>query len=137
MKAIKDIRLKDYDYSSNGFYFVTICTNHRKPFFKNTGLSNLVEDEIQKLSTIKGLKLDQFIIMPDHLHMIIVLDDCDLRLGEIVRRFKARISRQITEKIWQPNYYEHVIRNEKALNKIRIYILNNPPVSQIDFEQFY
>jgi len=137
MKAIKDIRLKEYDYSSNGFYFVTICTNHRRPFFKNTVLSKLVEDEMQKLSSIKGVSLDQFVVMPDHLHMIVIFDECDLKLGEIVRRFKAKISKQVTEKVWQPNYYEHVIRDEKALNKIRTYIFNNPLAAEIDFEQFY
>jgi putative transposase len=137
MKAIKDIRLKEYDYSSNGFYFITVCTNHRKPFFKNTVLLKLVEDEMQILNSTKGVSLDQFVVMPDHLHMIIILDECDLRLGEIVRRFKAKVSKQVTEKIWQPNYYEHVIRDEKALNKIRNYILNNPLVAEIDFEQFY
>jgi len=137
MKAIKDVRLKEYDYSSNGFYFVTICTHHRKPFFINTVLSKLVENEIKKISSIKGVSLDQFVIMPDHLHMIINFDDCDLKLGEIVRRFKAKVSKQITAKVWQPNYYEHVIRDEKALRKTREYILNNPLVAEIDFEQFY
>ena len=92
---------------------------------------------MQILNSTKGVSLDQFVVMPDHLHMIIILDECDLRLGEIVRRFKAKVSKQVTEKIWQPNYYEHVIRDEKALNKIRNYILNNPLVAEIDFEQFY
>ena len=92
---------------------------------------------MRNLSSTKGVSLDQFVVMPDHLHMIIILDECDLRLGEIVRRFKAKVSKQVTEKIWQPNYYEPVIRDEKALNKIRNYILNNPLVAEIDFEQFY
>jgi len=60
-----------------------------------------------------------------------------LKLGEIIRRFKARTSKITGFKLWQPNYYEHVIRNDAALNRIREYIQNNPMVIEIEFEEFY
>jgi REP element-mobilizing transposase RayT len=60
-----------------------------------------------------------------------------MKLGELIRRFKARVSKESGCKVWQPNYYEHIIRNEKALQKIREYVQNNPIVGKIDFEQFY
>ena len=75
--------------------------------------------------------------MPTHLHIIIVLQECKLKLGEIVRRFKALTSKESGVKLWQPNYYEHVIRNEMALRKIREYIMNNPLAERIQVEQFY
>ena len=84
-----------------------------------------------------GLSLDYFVIMPNHVHIIFILKQCLLPLGEVVRRFKAKVSHKFKMFIWQPNYYEHVIRNEKALNRIREYVVNNPQAEEIDFEQFY
>ncbi|HEU65779.1 MAG TPA: transposase [Chloroflexi bacterium] len=126
MRAVKDIRLKDYDYSSDGFYFVTICTNYRKPYL--TGKSKeIVAQFIEQLPyKISGVKVDYYQIMPSHIHLILVLEECQLRLSEIVRRLKAITTKQVRFKLWQPNYYEHVIRDDKALTKVRGYIQNNP-----------
>ena len=139
MRAIKDIRLKHYDYSSDGYYFVTICTDYLRPYLVNhtkSVVAQFIEQIFEPQGLINqattdskytpGVKLDWHIIMPTHIHLILVLEDCKLKLGEIIRRFKARTSKAMGFKIWQPNYYEHVIRNESALNKIREYIENNP-----------
>ena len=120
MKAIKSIRLKHYDYSQNGYYFVTICTNFNRPYL--TDLKEQISGCIQNLGLIEGIKIDYYVIMPTHIHMIIILFECKMTLGEIVRRFKASSSRITGIKLWQPNYYEHVIRNEKAFDNIREYI---------------
>ena len=132
---IKNIRLKNYDYSTNGFYFVTISTNYKNPYLVQH--ENLIAKSVKNLNEIQGVSIDYSVIMPDHLHIILILNDCKLKLGEIIRKFKASTSRQAGIKLWQPNYYEHVIRNEIALLKIREYIQNNPFVEKIDFEQFY
>ena len=60
-----------------------------------------------------------------------VLEDCQLKLAEIVRRLKAVTTKQVLFKLWQPNYYEHVIRDDKALAKLREYIQNNPLVERV------
>jgi len=83
------------------------------------------------------VKVDYFCIMPNHLHLIVILNNCSIPLGKVVQRLKARISKEAGFKVWQPNYYEHVIRNEKALGKIREYIKNNPMKEIIEFDQFY
>ena len=75
--------------------------------------------------------------MPTHIHLILILEQCEFKLGEVVRRLKAVTSKQSGIKLWQPNYYEHVIRNERALGKIREYIINNPLAERIEFTQFY
>ncbi|MFW6118373.1 MAG: transposase [Chloroflexota bacterium] len=126
MRAIKSIRLKDYDYSSDGFYFITICTNYRKPYL--TGRSKeIVAQSIEQLPCkISGVKADYYQIMPSHIHIILVLEECQLRLSEIVRRLKAVTTKQVGFDLWQPNYYEHVIRGDKSLAKIREYVQNNP-----------
>ena len=86
---------------------------------------------------IKGLDIDYCVIMPTHLHIIFILEECELKLGEVVRRLKSLTSKRTGIKLWQPNYYEHVIRNERALNKRREYIANNPLTAEIEVEQFY
>jgi len=64
--------------------------------------------------------------MPAYIHLILILEHCELELGEIVRGLKAAATKQVGFKLWQPNYYEHVIRDEKALAGVREYIQNNP-----------
>jgi REP element-mobilizing transposase RayT len=135
MRATKNIRLQNYDYSTNGYYFVTITTNYRKPYLKDR--YNLVKKTIEDLNLFEGVKVDYYTIMIDHIHLILILNDCKLKLGEIIRRLKAVTSKKAGFRLWQPNYYEHVIRNEIALGKIREYIVNNPEAEQIEFEQFY
>jgi len=136
MKAIKDIRLKSYNYKNDGYYFVTAICDQRKNYF--IGKENLVESELKNLSgALQGFQIDFFIIMPNHVHIIFVLKDSQLALSEIVRRFKAKVTYTLKQKVWQPNFYEHVIRNEKALGKIREYILNNPQEHIFKFKQFY
>ncbi|MEK9181388.1 MAG: transposase [Patescibacteria group bacterium] len=136
MRNIKNVRLKGFDYTSNGYYFVTAVGNYRQKFF--LGKEDQVKDELADLiKSIPGLGLDYFVVMPNHVHIIFILENCRLRLGEIVRRFKAKVSRRIGAAVWQPNYYEHIIRNEKALNKIREYVVNNPEEERLKFEEFY
>jgi len=81
-----------------------------------------------------GAVLDYHVIMPDHVHFIVGLFNGSVSLSEIVRRFKARSSKFAGQRLWQPNYYEHIIRSEKGLDKIREYIYFNPHVLEIDFE---
>ncbi|MEK7617606.1 MAG: transposase [Patescibacteria group bacterium] len=136
MVFIKDVRLKQYDYGSSGYYFVTAVCNYRQNFFLNK--ENLVKTELLDLAQkIPGLSLDFYSVMPNHIHVIFILKECKLKLGEIVRRFKAKVSRSFKNNVWQPNYYEHVIRNEQALNRMREYILKNPEEEIIEFKQFY
>ena len=76
--------------------------------------------------------------MDDHLHAILILNDSEKTVSEVVRQFKALITLKTKIKdVWQKGFFEHVIRNEKALQKIREYIRNNPLAEKIKFEQFY
>lgn len=147
MRAIKGIRLKHYDYSSDGYYFVTVCTDYLKPYLVGHTKSVVAQfigqtfeckqDKGLINQATTGVELDWHIIMPTHIHLILILENCNLKLGEIIRRFKAKTSKMAGFKLWQPNYYEHVIRNEAVLNKIREYIKNNPQIREIKFEEFY
>ena len=136
----KNIRLTHYDYSSPGEYFVTICTKDRKFLFgdiKNgkmryTQIGKIVCDEIIDLPChYKNVSVDSFVVMPNHVHMIITIskEACcanPLKLGNIVGLFKSGVSRKAGTPVWQRGYYDHIIRDGEDLFNIRCYIENNP-----------
>jgi len=155
------IRLKDYDYSNPGAYFVTICSHKSENIFGkiSNGKVNLSKFGKVVKSVLLDLpkyypdiRLDVFSIMPNHFHGVIFIVGAGLKpaptgqrkrypLSEIVRGFKTFSSRHINEirnmpgiPVWQRNYYEHVVRNENKLNLIRQYILNNSLQWQYDRE---
>jgi REP element-mobilizing transposase RayT len=153
----QSIRLKDYDYSQAGAYFITICTYRRKCLFGNIAngamepnhFGIIIQETWDALPLhYQYIRLDEFVVMPNHVHGIIIfLDDLDMNVGaglkpaptrrhglpEIVRGFKSFSSRSINQlrqspgsPVWQRNYYEHVIRSQDDLDQARQYILNNP-----------
>ncbi len=126
MRSVKNTRLKDYDYSSDGFYFVAICTDYRKPYLTGKNREIVTKFIEQLPDKINGVKLDYYQVIPSHIHLILVLEECQLKLSEIVRRLKAVTTKQVRFRLWQPNYYEHVIRTDKELARIREYVQNNP-----------
>lgn len=154
----RSIRLKDYDYSQEGAYFITICTKNRECLFGDVvggkmvlnEIGEIVDDEWNKTQYLrKNVELDEYVVMPNHLHGILTIDDVGARrgvplqqsnrfgtsisnsLGIIVNHFKSAVKRWCNKNNheyfqWQRNYYEHAIRNENELNRIREYIVNNP-----------
>jgi putative transposase len=154
----RSVRIKDYDYSRANVYFVTICAYKQKPIFGNikndkvllTDIGKIVDENWLNIPThYDNVLLDEYIIMPDHLHGLIVLSDSDsgrmnaaptgiLSLGGIINHYKAGVTRQANKifgnastPIWQRNYYEHVVRNESELGRIREYIAINPLAANI------
>ncbi len=154
----RSIRLPGYDYAEPGAYFVTICTRKRECVLGRAHAETVVLSRAGKIvaSAWQGLRarfphldLDAFIIMPNHVHGVVVLGELvpgGLRptarnraptLGEVVRTFKAVSTRLIRSThrptfAWQRNYYEHVIRNEMALRAIRLYVESNPLLWSLD-----
>ena len=169
----RSIRLRDYDYSQAGLYFVTICTQGRHHLFGD------IEDDTVKLtaagemvrtvwdaipSHYPGVEIDQFVTMPNHIHGIIIIVEAGpcacpsdiaqpqmpqtgqprgvaptgYSLPDVVHRFKTMTTKKYVDgvklhgwqrfdgKLWQRNYWEHIIRNEQELSRIRYYIENNP-----------
>lgn len=168
---INSARLKHWDYSSDAAYFITICTKDREHFFGE------IENDQMKLNVLgkmaekfwmempnhfKNVILDEFKIMPNHIHGIIILYGSDdprrdvamLRLYEkqkfyskispkpksistIIRSFKSICTREIRKHInpdfsFQPRFHDRVIRNEKELDRIRKYIFDNPEQWDLD-----
>ncbi len=139
-------RLEHYDYAQAGAYFITIATSYHVQWLGRIDGEHMrpgpAGEIVQEIWTsvparFPGVELDAFIVMPNHLHGIILLpdrqaDDPDrIHLGRIVRAFKGASTRAIrhtglADFAWQADDYEHVIRNDADLNRIREYILTNP-----------
>ncbi len=149
-------RIKGYDYSQAGYYFVTICTKGRAEILSRikggksflTPIGTLVDAEWRRSELLRSeIELDAFIVMPNHLHCIVRIIQTSERpnagrahdhgletrsLSSLITGFKSsvtkllRVSGLFPESPWQRGYYEHIIKNEMELNKIREYILNNP-----------
>jgi REP element-mobilizing transposase RayT len=144
----KQIRIKNYDYSKNGAYFITICTANKEKILwsnrrgelcspANIQLSNLgkiVDSEIKKLNFVyDAVNVDKYCIMPNHIHFIISIKaDKNGRtqfaptISRVVKQFKGSITKQIGKPIWQKSFYEHTIRNQTDYNEIWEYIESNP-----------
>jgi REP element-mobilizing transposase RayT len=149
----RSIRLKGYDYCRKGLYFITVCVQNRVCLFGEISNGKMILNEYGKIVQMvwnelpqhyANVQLGEFVVMPNHIHGIIIITDAvsigaGLKpapihgLPEIVRALKTFSARQINkmrdtvgERLWQRNYYEHIIRNAAAHRRIATYILNNP-----------
>ena len=155
----RSIRLKRYDYSQEGAYFITICTRGGVNLFDNGRFRAMAEECWLALPLhFPMIELDEWVLMPNHLHGILVVEYAQgtacraptgrlERFGQptsgsiptIVRSFKSAASRSINilrdtprAAVWQSNYYEHVIRSEEELGQVRQYIIDNPAKWEMD-----
>ncbi|MEM7111085.1 MAG: transposase [Chloroflexota bacterium] len=164
----RSIRLKGYDYSQAGAYFVTICVQNGQMLLEPDAVREMILVWWHKLAEkFPNVELDEFVIMPNHVHFIVVILDVASgqtrgsaptegndavgthphvrpnpanhpTLGNIVQWFKTMTTNAyirgvksdgwepFPKRLWQRNYYEHIIRTERALNAIRQYIDDNP-----------
>ncbi len=150
----KPNRLRGYDYTRPGTYFITICAYQRQMLFGDVIDGKMVYNSIAEAIRCEILSLadhyenvfvDSWCIMPNHLHLLIRIDmqpegtsfitpdDNAVRpaaqrpsLGNIVRGFKAGVSRRTGIRVWQRNYHDHIVRDANELEKIQLYIQNNP-----------
>ena len=138
----KHPRLKDYDYSQNGCYFVTICVKKRENLpsqidkIKNEVVLNDMGVQIEKFilkiaSVYEGIFVDNYVIMPDHIHLLLRIEGkkdklVQPKLQTIIRSFKTMVTKEIGESIWQTSYYDHIVRNEQDYMNVWNYIETNP-----------
>jgi len=155
----KNIRLQGYDYSKDGHYFVTVCVKnkhellghivgsgfHARPSIALTDLGIEVQKSIEYIcANTKGIDIPQYVIMPNHVHMIIILNTAERNeegtvghgsptLQAVVGRIKSYTAKKWSEMcntkydtFWQPRFYDHIIRGESEYNRIRQYINENP-----------
>ena len=147
----KNTRLKEFDYTQSSYYFVTICMKNRNEFFSHivnselilTEFGKILDDVWNNLPKYYNVELDYYIIMPDHFHGIVIIDNTlnvkddkgkdPLTLSDIIGKFKSYSSRKIRNLLvnkdefeWQKSFYDRIIRSEVELDNIRKYIKENP-----------
>lgn len=144
----KQNRLKDYDYSAAGAYFVTVCTRDRaNHFWKDVGASiarpqdielsekgKTVDEAIKKIeANYPNLSVDNYVIMPNHIHLIIQIHDiADGRamlaptISTVIQQMKGYATKHIKQSIWQKSYHDHIIRGREDYLKIWQYMDENP-----------
>ena len=150
-------RLAEYDYSQSGAYFITICTQDRKPVLSDIvgdgvsvpKLPGRIAEEMICQIPIKypGVYIDKYIIMPDHIHLLLRMTGTgnpSPTLGNVVGWYKYQTTKAINQagriqavRIFQRSYYDHVIRNQKDYNETWEYIENNPKVWAIKKQGSY
>ena len=151
----KQIRLKNFDYSSNNAYFITICTHNRKNMLSHirrgdscgrpknelTELGEIAYNTISKIKDMFDVTIDCFVIMPNHIHFVIFIEKRATArvaptIGRIVGTYKSLVLKEFREicnnkneimgKIWQRSFFDHIIRNEQEYYEIWKYIELNP-----------
>ena len=148
----KNIRLKEYDYSQTGCYFITMCIKQRhevlwdpanvgariaRPLLSNIG--DIVDKAIVNIPHIyESIKVDNHVIMPNHIHMIMTTENNHGRamraptVSTVINQTKGYITKQVGYTIWQKLFHDHIIRDENEYLKIWKYIDENPMKWQED-----
>lgn len=132
----KPTRIPGFNYASENYYFITICTHEKKCIFgkpqKLNTLGRIAYEDMQNIAShLKGVHIDNFIIMPNHVHAIVVLTGEDtLGLEKIIGLYKSGVSRRIRKEnpqmcVWQRSFHDHIIRNRQEYEKIWTYIQYN------------
>lgn len=159
---IPSARLVDWDYGSNGLYFITICTKNRSHYLGSivetddsasliaTDIGRIAQDNWRDIPLhFPFIELDEYVIMPNHIHGILSVNKPDKEdwvnnkfgvqsknIPSVIRGYKASVKKYSTmnniEFSWQERYYDRVIRSEKELRNIRRYIYNNPMKWSVD-----
>ncbi|MBQ8860939.1 MAG: transposase [Ruminococcus sp.] len=141
----KSTRLKEYDYSSTGVYFVTVCVKDRKALLSKivgeglralpqTQLANIglkVKDAIEYIDTqYQYISIDNYVIMPNHIHLLVRYEPPtgghgDPPLQDVIARLKSFTTHQYGKTLWQRSFIDHIIRNERDYIEHYTYIENN------------
>ncbi|MBI2917266.1 MAG: transposase [Chloroflexi bacterium] len=156
----RTIRLQGYDYRTAGAYFITICTHNREMLFDDHVLRAVAEQQWALSASIRAeVSLDSFVVMPNHVHGIVWITNVGAHglgaqglappragphvlprsLGAFVRGYKSAVTRDANAllcarglPVWQRNFYEHIVRSEADLERIRHYIQTNPERWAVD-----
>lgn len=137
----KPTRIPEYDYSHNNYYFVTMCTHNKECIFGKPNcvnwLGRIAEDDMNGIAEhFSTVRVDKFVVMPNHVHAIIVIDNGNdtekkVSLVNIIGQYKSGVTRKIrtlldNKQVWQRSFHDRIIRNQKEYEKIWMYIETNP-----------
>ena len=132
----KNPRLENFDYASCYYYFVTICTKDKCCLFgspsKLSHFGMIAKDCLKEIvQHFHGVQLDKWVVMPNHIHAIVVLSGSNASLSTIIGQYKSAVTKQMHTidpqiAVWQSSFHDHVIRNQADYERIWAYIDTNP-----------
>ncbi len=165
----KIIRKCGFDYGPNGAYFITICTQNRRNVLSTVGdgaptshednyeihltpYGRIVEKYLLSSENIKNVKVDKYVIMPNHIHVIFFISNDDsntapsqerfrdveapsptnMKIPQVISAFKRLCNKEIGENIFQRAYYDRIIRDNDDYVRCKNYIINNPRDWRLD-----
>jgi len=130
MRTKRPRRLDGVNYVAYQRYFVTMCTARRKPLFTTADLVEEIHRELQNTAQHFDFEILAYCFMPDHVHCLLSATSDAADFKECARRFKQltgyRFRQKQNERLWQPGYYEHIVRDNESSEAIVRYILENP-----------
>lgn len=134
----KPTRLANFDYSSNHYYFITICTHEKKCIFGKAKQLNtfgeIAKKNIEKIHDVFScVQVDQYVVMPNHIHMILTVSNLSEKktsISTVLGQYKMSVTKEIRQLqpdlcVWQRSFHDHIIRNEKSYLKIWEYVKYN------------
>ena len=146
----KNIRLRDYDYSQAGYYFITICVKDKHemlgriavgdgvldvPFIQLSEYGKITDKHISSINShYNHIEIQKYVIMPNHIHMIVVVECGTSRtpsptnstIPSLVSTLKRFVNKDCGFNMWQRSYHDHIIRNKEEYHRIQKYIDENP-----------
>ena len=133
----KSPRIPNFDYASENYYFITICTDGKKCFFGKPDQLNafgkIAAEHLEKIERhYDTVSVDKYVVMPNHVHFILVTQRNNVvSAGQVIAQYKAGVSREIRKnrpdiRLWQRSFHDHIIRDQKGYEKIWLYIEYNP-----------
>jgi len=160
----KSTRLQNWDYRWDGYYFITICTKNRFEYFGKVENGKMVLSQVGVIADIlwyeiknhaKNVKLDAFVVMPNHIHGILILSGNEAEddilgknrfqnqgknsISSIVGSYKSAVTKHAHRLgfafAWQSRFYDNIIKNDKAYRNIVQYIEQNP--ERWEYDKFY
>ncbi|UCE61730.1 MAG: transposase [Phycisphaerales bacterium] len=127
----RSVRLPEFDYREHVPYHVTVCAWHGMTPFANIALATMVCESLSRLCDEYRAYLGAFCLMPDHLHILLSPDRSGLTLGDLIGRVKGSTTNQSWKlgwsgKLWQPRFYDHIVRKSEGVAEVARYIFENP-----------
>ncbi|MGH7801997.1 MAG: REP-associated tyrosine transposase [Thermodesulfobacteriota bacterium] len=126
----KTNRLKNFDYASPYIYFITICTANRKEIFNNYETVSEVVKQLKETADKLNFQILAYCFMPDHVHLLVGLNEADADLIGFIRHFKQKTEYDFRKRhdinLWQRSFYDHILRKEESVIETVRYIFNNP-----------
>ena len=151
----KPNRLKGYDYSTAGAYFITTCVREKHCILSKirvvgerialprvrielTEIGIAVEKAIKAIPDhYPNISVDQYVIMPNHIHLLVIIENGGSAMRSptipvVMNQMKGAVTKQIGFSVWQRSYHDHIIRTRPEYEQIRQYIVSNPELWEQD-----